>query len=374
MRALDMLRQAPRAAGRSVGVFAGDVGRGLLEISHNTLALVGLVAIAAAVFALGRADVRGQLEVVALEWLQTRQEAREHASGNLLAAVAEPGAVSRATAADLSSLTRQQATLATWISRRYKVAPEPIGALVQEAWQIGQRAGLDPTLILAIMAVESSFNPFAQSSVGAQGLMQVLTRVHDDKYESFGGKHAAFDPITNLRVGVQVLQECIRRAGSLQDGLRFYVGAALLETDGGYVGRVLMEQAHMRGVVEGRSVPVGISNANITRLSDKWPTNLTVHLRLRGLESFKLQTEDKTINLTVSSSSLAVRQWLNENEDPPLDSKSPYWIEFRPLDHDGKPTKSIPLKEGYFEIKLPAKILESNPRSLKLEWIDFYRN
>lgn len=120
--------------------------------------------------------------------------------------------------------------------------------------------------------------------------------------------------------------------------------------------------------------PVGISHASITRSADKWPTNLTVHLRLRGLESFKLQTEDKTINLSVSSSSLEVRQWLNENEDRPLDSKSAYWLEIRPLDHDGKPTKSIPLKERYFEIKLPAKILESNPRSLKLEWIDFYRN
>lgn len=260
MRAVDMLRQAPRAAARSVSVFAGDVGRGLLEISHNTLALVGLLAITAAVFALGRADVRGQLEVVALEWLQTRHEAREHASGNLLSAVAEPEAVNRATAADLKELTRQQATLATWISRRYKVAPEPIGALVQEAWVIGQRAGLDPTLILAIMAVESSFNPFAQSAVGAQGLMQVLTRVHDDKYESFGGKHAAFDPISNLRVGVQVLKECIRRAGGLHEGLKYYVGAALLETDGGYVGRVLLEQAHMRNVADGRSVPVNASN------------------------------------------------------------------------------------------------------------------
>ncbi len=252
MRALDLLRDAPRAAARSVSVFAGDVGRGLLEISHNTLALVGLVAIAATVFTFGRADVRGQVEVVALEWLQNRHEAREHASGNLLAAVAEPEAVNRATAADLKELTRQQATLATWISRRYKVAPEPIGALVQEAWSIGQRAGLDPTLILAIMAVESSFNPFAQSSVGAQGLMQVLTRVHDDKYESFGGKHAAFDPISNLRVGVQVLKECIRRAGGLHEGLKFYVGAALLDTDGGYVGRVLLEQTHMRNVAEGR--------------------------------------------------------------------------------------------------------------------------
>jgi hypothetical protein len=269
MRASEMLRQTPRAAARSVKLFAGDVGRGLLEISHNTLALVGLVAIAAAVFALGRADVRGQLEVVALEWLQTRHEAREHASGNLLAAVAEPEAVNRATAADLTELTRQQANLATWISRRYKVAPEPIGALVQEAWEIGRRANLDPTLILAIMAVESSFNPFAQSPVGAQGLMQVLTRVHDDKYESFGGKHAAFDPISNLRVGVQVLQECIRRAGSLEEGLRFYVGAALLETDGGYVGRVLLEQTHMRSVVQGRNVPVNVSNMPTAPASPK---------------------------------------------------------------------------------------------------------
>ena len=138
------------------------------------------------------------------------------ASGNLLVAVAEPDAVARATAADLTELPRQQAVLATWISRRYKVAPEPIGRLVQEAWAIGQRAGLDPTLILAIMAIESSFNPFAQSPVGAQGLMQVMTRVHDDKYDAFGGTHAAFDPITNLRVGVQVLKECIARAGSLR--------------------------------------------------------------------------------------------------------------------------------------------------------------
>ncbi|KPF47852.1 lytic transglycosylase [beta proteobacterium AAP51] len=263
MRALNMLRQAPRAAVRSICVFAGDVGRGLLEISHNTLALVGLLAVAAAVFALGRADVRGHLEVATLEWLQTRHEARELANGNLLAAVAEPEAVSRATAASLTELNRQQAALATWIARRYKVAPEPVGALVLEAWALGQRAGLDPTLILAIMAVESGFNPFAQSPVGAQGLMQVMTRVHDDKYESFGGVHAAFDPITNLRVGVQVLQECIRRAGGLQEGLRFYVGAALLETDGGYVGRVLLEQTHMRNVTEGRSVPVNISNTPV---------------------------------------------------------------------------------------------------------------
>ena len=102
------------------------------------------------------------------------------------------------------------------------------------------------------MAIESSFNPFAQSPVGAQGLMQVMTRVHDDKYEAFGGTHAAFDPISNLRVGVQVLKECIARAGSLEDGLRYYVGAANLDDDGGYAGKVLAEQDHMRSVAGGK--------------------------------------------------------------------------------------------------------------------------
>lgn len=260
MRASDLLRRAGDATARSLTVFARDVARGLFDVSHNTLALVGLLALAAGLFAGSRPDVRQQVERVALEWLQGRHEARELASGNLLSTVAEPEAVARATATDLAALTRQQATLAQWIARRYKVAPEPIGALVQEAWAIGQRAGLDPTLILAIMAVESSFNPFAQSPVGAQGLMQVMTRVHDDKYEAFGGTRAAFDPISNLRVGVQVLRECIQRAGSVQEGLRHYVGAALLEHDGGYAARVMLEQAHMRNVADGRSVPLNASN------------------------------------------------------------------------------------------------------------------
>ena len=258
MRALAMLRRAQQASARSFSIFARDVGHGLLEISHNTLALVGLAAVAVLVLALGRADLRQQVEVVALDWLQMRHEERTLASGDMLSLVAEPDAVARATAADLKELPRDQAALATWISRRYKVAAEPVGALVQEAWAIGKRAGLDPTLILAIMAVESSFNPFAQSAVGAQGLMQVMTRVHDDKYTAFGGTHAAFDPISNLRVGVQVLKECIARAGSVQEGLRHYVGASLLDTDGGYAARVMAEQDHMRKVADGKKVPPNV--------------------------------------------------------------------------------------------------------------------
>ena len=251
-------RARGKAVTESLAVFCRDVGHGLLEVSHNTLALVGLAAVALMIFAAGRADVRQQAEVVALGWLQDRHVERELASGNVLVGMAEPDAIARATATDPAGLTREQAAVASWIARRYGVAPEPISALVQEAWAIGERAKLDPTLILAIMAIESRFNPFAQSSVGAQGLMQVMTRVHDDKFESFGGNHAAFDPISNLRVGVQVLKECIARAGSVREGLRCYVGAALLESDGGYAAKVMSEQTHMRNVARGQRVPVNV--------------------------------------------------------------------------------------------------------------------
>ena len=81
-----------------------------------------------------------------------------------------------------------------------------------------------------------------------------MTRVHDEKYEAFGGNYAAFDPVSNLRVGVQVLKDCIARAGGLEAGLRYYVGAANLGDDGGYALKVLAEQAHLRMVATGKSV------------------------------------------------------------------------------------------------------------------------
>jgi hypothetical protein len=252
MKVMKPLRQAQQASARALRLFASDVGNGLLEVSHNSLALLGLGTVAVLIVVAGRADLRHQAETVALDWLQTRQEQRDTASGSV---PTEADAVARATAANPRDLPHQQAAVAGWLARRYKVAPEPISALVQEAWGLGRRSGLDPTLILAIMAIESSFNPFAQSTVGAQGLMQVVTRIHDDKYEAFGGNHAAFDPISNLRVGVQVLKECIARAGNLQDGLRYYVGAALHETDGGYATRVLAEQGYLRAVADGKRVP-----------------------------------------------------------------------------------------------------------------------
>ncbi|MEO6410159.1 MAG: lytic transglycosylase domain-containing protein [Burkholderiaceae bacterium] len=261
---LSAARSARRRSVDSVAVALRDIGNGMLEVSHNTLALLGLVLVAVVMFASGWADLRHAVEEHTLEWLQARQLARAEPVGeseSLAKDLSEPTAVERATASDPKFLNKQQGAIAQWISRRYKVAPEPISRLVQEAWQVGARTGLDPTLILAIMAIESSFNPFAQSPVGAQGLMQVMTKIHDDKYVAFGGRHAAFDPVTNLRVGAQVLKECIARAGSLEAGLRYYVGAANLVDDGGYAGKVLAEQGQLRLVANGKAVPPTISVA-----------------------------------------------------------------------------------------------------------------
>lgn len=253
---ISQLEAGRQSATRSTSVFLRDLGHGMLEVSHNTLALLGLVLVSVLLFVASQRDLRHAMEQHTLNWLQARQEARTEGTDEALADLSEPDAIARATATDPKDLTRQQAAVAIWLSRRYRVAPEPVSRLVKEAWAIGAKAGLDPTLILAIMAIESSFNPFAQSPVGAQGLMQVMTQIHDDKYEPFGGNHAAFDPVTNLRVGVQVLKECISRAGGVEAGLRHYVGAANLTDDGGYAGKVLAEQAHLRLVAAGKVISV----------------------------------------------------------------------------------------------------------------------
>jgi hypothetical protein len=257
---LNHLQSFARSMMRISSVFTRDVGRGLWEVSHSTLALLGLLIVSGLIFIAQRDDVRNRYEIRIFGWLQERHQSRLEPIDLLALELSEPEAISRTTALNPKELSRTQQSIAQWLSRRYSVAPEPIGRLVQEAWYVGGKAGVDPTLILAMMAIESSFNPFAQSPVGAQGLMQVMTKIHQDKYQKFGGELAAFDPVTNLRVGVQVLKECISRGGgSVEEGLRFYVGAALLPHDEGYINKVLAEQNHIKQVANGKQVALNVA-------------------------------------------------------------------------------------------------------------------
>ena len=128
------------AGRRSAGIFLRDVGHGLLEVSHNMLALLGLLVLAAVAFMAGRADLRTSFEQTALGWLQERHGA--HAEDLDLAALTADAEAPRAVATELSGLSRQQGAVAMWLSRRYRVAPEPVARLVQESWRVGQRVGV----------------------------------------------------------------------------------------------------------------------------------------------------------------------------------------------------------------------------------------
>ncbi|TXI81059.1 transglycosylase SLT domain-containing protein [Cupriavidus sp. Marseille-Q8015] len=143
---------------------------------------------------------------------------------------------------------REQATVADYIARKYRVASQATAQLVKAAYLTGREVGIDPLLILGVIAIESSFNPYAESGVGAQGLMQVMTKVHQDKYEAVGGVAEALNPYANIKIGALVLKDCIARAGSIEGGLRFYVGSTT-STDGGYGAKVLAERARLRALL-----------------------------------------------------------------------------------------------------------------------------
>ena len=236
---------------------ADDIAQGFFLVTHNSLALVGMAVVFAVITLLARPDLRDTGELKLMTWLQERRVAVVQPQAPGLPKEAERTVTATTTAASAKprTLSSQQAAIASWISKKYSVAHEPVGALVAEAFDIGHKVKLDPTLILAIMAIESGFNPFAQSPVGAQGLMQVMTQIHHYKYANLGGKRAAFDPMTNLRVGVKVLQECISRAGSIEGGLKYYVGAANLPSDGGYASKVMAERNRLLAVVGGKRPP-----------------------------------------------------------------------------------------------------------------------
>lgn len=130
-----------------------------------------------------------------------------------------------------------------YVKRRYRVSPEAVLPVFEVAELIGKERRIDPLLILAIIGVESGFNPFAESTMGARGLMQVIPRFHMDKVPVGAGSRHLFDPAVNIRVGVRVLEEAIRRRGGLTAGLQQYAGSS--DSEGGYANKVLAEKARL---------------------------------------------------------------------------------------------------------------------------------
>ena len=246
----------------------GSTARALLSTAQHTLTGFGLSAIVILAILFARPDLAKQaakflLPTPATDSSVSTAQAPALPDANLPTASAAPAvALGEAQAAPLTAQElalqgskKQQQFVTTWLSKRYRVAGDAANMLVSTAYVTAIDIKLDPLLILAVMAIESGLNPFAESPVGAQGLMQVMSKIHHDKFRPLGGVQAALNPVANIRVGALILKDYVTRGGSVEAGLKTYVGAAAFENDSGYGSRVMAEYSRLKQVAIGKKVP-----------------------------------------------------------------------------------------------------------------------
>ena len=165
-------------------------------------------------------------------------------------------------------IDEMQENAAQFIAQHWKkVKTQDARDIVEQAFISGKAHDIDPLLILAIIATESSFNPKAGSHAGAKGLMQVHARVHANRFKKYGGLKSVYDIEAGIEVGTQILKEYLNKTGSLKSALKYYVGAANHSHDGGYSRKVLSMRSHFQVAANGE-----ISNArNLASSPSKIP-------------------------------------------------------------------------------------------------------
>jgi hypothetical protein len=146
-----------------------------------------------------------------------------------------------------------QQALIQHLSRRFLIAASATERMVAAAQAAADEVGLDPLLLLAVISVESRFNPIAESGMGAKGLMQIIPKYHLDKLNAVGGEDAVFDPESNIYIGARILQEYVHRTGTLEGGLQFYNGA-LRDNSAQYARKVLAERDRLQEVLRQRNL------------------------------------------------------------------------------------------------------------------------
>ena len=166
---------------------------------------------------------------------------------------------------NLMGSIHNQRAVADFFEKKYSLDRAKIEEYVSNTILIAKEVNIDPVLLLAVISIESNFNPNTKSQAGAEGLMQVMTSVHRDKYAVYGGTAQAVKPEVNIRVGAYILKYLIATAGSLRNGLKFYVGAANAEDDGGYADKVMAERNRLIGLCQTRSVNRGTLNGKDLR-------------------------------------------------------------------------------------------------------------
>jgi soluble lytic murein transglycosylase-like protein len=257
--ATDAARQLARAA---AGLATARVSaRSVLTTAQHTLTVFGVSALVMIAVLYARPDLA---QALSKSLLQQPAEAVAAVAAPPLSELMEAPATATQAAAEtpltaeekaLMGTKKQQEWVTSWLSKRYRVAGDAANMLVATAYLTAREIKLDPLLILAVMAIESGLNPFAESPMGAQGLMQVMSKVHHEKFQDMGGLQAALNPVANIRVGSLILKDYVTRGGSVEAGLKTYVGAAAFETDDGYGSRVLAEYKRLKQVSSGKKVP-----------------------------------------------------------------------------------------------------------------------
>ena len=262
---------SPATQSSPLMVFARDTASGFVTTVHHTFMILGCCAIGALALMFVRPEITDHLKALSPFASATAQEpvlsstplnTMMAQTGSDGAGADKPIATSDALgpvvkADKPSAATQHQQTLVTnWLAKKYRVASDATDMLVSAAYVTAKDIKLDPLLILSVMAIESGFNPFAESPVGAQGLMQVMSKVHHEKFQQLGGIKAALNPVANIKVGSLILKDYVTRGGSVEAGLKLYVGAAAFDTDFGYGSRVLAEYRRLKDVATGKNVPL----------------------------------------------------------------------------------------------------------------------
>jgi len=266
------------AQSREWTALARKAVKGFLTTAHRTLLLLGSGAIVALCMMFFNPTLADRLKALSpfAESVKPQVVAAiappltnlMDAPAKLPAAEPATSATQPLTAGDLKYIgtPQQQQRVTNWLSKRYHVAANATDMLVAASYSTARETKLDPLLILAVMCIESGLNPFAESPMGAQGLMQVVWKVHHARFDQMGGVQAALNPVANIRVGALILRDFVARGGSVEAGLKSYVGAAAFDNDAGYGAKVLAEYHRLQEVSMGKNVPTTFTPIATTAL------------------------------------------------------------------------------------------------------------
>ena len=137
--------------------------------------------------------------------------------------------------------------LKVYIADKFQVDDENADKVVKTAYKVSNATGVAPNLLLAIAAVESSFDPRAEGR-GSKGLMQIQVSAHREEIKQIGGIRGLYDIAKNFTLGGKIFKNCVEQShGNVHHALLCYNGATVANS---YPDKVLKQKAKFDAVVK----------------------------------------------------------------------------------------------------------------------------